>query len=254
MKQTKIFALTIILVAMLAILTNSITSVWAYSPTQKIIVRGVSEISVKPDCATICVGVETSNESLTDAQKENAETMKGVIETLMANGIERDNIKTTSFNIFKQQYYNTSNEVSLSQVSHRICFKTTNLTQIDELLTKLTESGANVFDGITFELCDSSPAYNQALKQAIQNAKNKINILAPNTTMEVMEILEESSYCSPYYLNSCAKAELSNNIMQNDVSVGACVKVVFKCTTTPIVGTNENINTTTSQQNLNNNI
>ncbi len=235
MKKAKsknlLFALLLGTLAIMLILTSTIGNVSAYNAApKKLIVKGSSEITFKPDSANVCVGVETVNSNVTTAQKENAETMEKVIETLINNGIERDSIKTTSYNIFKQHNYNTGAEFINTQVSNRISFNTNNIDDLSSLITKLTESGANVFGGITFELSDSSEAYNQALEKAIENAKAKAKVLAPNVTLEIKEILEEYSYCSPCYFDNFARAELNtNSIMKGDVKVCANVKVIFTC-------------------------
>ena len=188
MKKAKsknlLFALLLGTLAIMLILTSTIGNVSAYNAApKKLIVKGSSEITFKPDSANVCVGVETVNSNVTTAQKENAETMEKVIETLINNGIERDSIKTTSYNIFKQHNYNTGAEFINTQVSNRISFNTNNIDDLSSLITKLTESGANVFGGITFELSDSSEAYNQALEKAIENGISKINI---NTDLQVV--------------------------------------------------------------------
>lgn len=247
-------AFSIILGAMAIILLilNSISSVSAYNAApKKLIVKGSSELNFKPDTASVCVGVETVNSNLTTAQKENASTMEKVIETLTNNGINKSEIKTTGYNIYKQHNFNNGSEFSNTQVSNRICFKTTNIDGLSDLITKLTESGANVFGGITFELSDSSEAYNKALEQAIENAKTKAQVLAPNANLEIAEILEEYSYCSPCYFDNFARAELTSNyVMQGDVTVCANVKVVFKSEITETYATENKLQNNMTSENV----
>lgn len=255
MKKTKsikfICAIVIATLAIMLLVINSISSVSAYyNAPNKLIVKGSSEINFKPDSASVCLGVETVNSNLTVAQKENAETMEKVIETLTNNGIDKNEIKTTSYNIFKQHNYNNGSEFLNTQVSNRICFKTSNIDGLSDLITKLTESGANVFGGITFELSNSSVAYNQALEKAIENAKSKAEILAPNANPQIEEIMEEYSYCSPCYYDNYARAELtSNNIMQGDVKVCAFVKVIFSCDGVSETNTQNSVQSNTELKN-----
>ena len=217
-------------IAITILISNTLTSVSALVPTpQKLIVNGKSELNFKPDTAEICVGVETINSSVQTAQKENAETMDKIIETLVSAGIEKSNIKTNSYNIFNRHDYCKGEEYNKTQVSNFICFKTTNLENISNLITKLTEAGANSFKGITFSLSDSTAAYNEALSAAINNAKQKTETLAPNVNFETMEIVEEYSYVTNCYLDNFAKSEMNETfVIDGDVTVCANVKVIFK--------------------------
>lgn len=256
MKKTKsikfISAIVIATLAIILLVINSISSVSAYyNAPNKLIVKGSSEINFKPDSASVCLGVETVNSNLTVAQKENADTMEKVIDALTKNGIDKSEIKTTSYNIFKQHNFNNGSEFLNTQVSNRICFKTSNIDGLSDLITKLTESGANVFGGITFELSNTSSAYNQALEKAIENAKSKAEILAPNANPQIEEIMEEYSYCSPCYYDNYARAELtSNNIMQGDVKVCAFVKVIFSCDGVSETGTQNSVQSNTELKNV----
>jgi len=84
MKKAKsknlLFALLLGTLAIMLILTSTIGNVSAYNAApKKLIVKGSSEITFKPDSANVCVGVETVNSNVTTAQKENAETMRNTL-------------------------------------------------------------------------------------------------------------------------------------------------------------------------------
>ena len=62
-------------------------------------VTGIGSLSITPDTVQIQLEVKTESKQLSQAQQENAELMAQVIESLLALGIERENIQTVSYNI-----------------------------------------------------------------------------------------------------------------------------------------------------------
>ena len=232
MKKTKLVHATIIcLLALLCLVVGvgQISQVGAYVPNpKKIIVNGSAELSFAPDTAIVNVGVDTVNSNLETAQKENRETMEKLIDVLTSNGIEKSDIKTTRYHIFENRTVNGEKEFYKNQVSNHISFKTTNINGISDLITALTENGANSFGGISFVLSNNSDAYNQALSKAIENAEQKAKILSPNNNLSVMEILEEYSYATPCYLTNLNRTSLDDTfVLEGEVKISANVKVVF---------------------------
>ena len=239
MNKSKLLNYGILLLIITALLTITlfcnIGHVYAYLPTpNKIVVSGFSEMFLTPDQATVTVGVETSGNELAQIQSQNAQTMQNVINTLTQNGINSNNIKTTCFNVFET--HTTQNNTSNSNITVLNCvkFKTSNISDLSSLIEKLTQAGANRFDGITFELSKSSQAYAQALQQAVNNAHQKAQVIAPNASFEIDEIVEENSFFTPTHYNNIAKSELTN-IAQGEVKVSAFVRVVFNKTEDQIV-------------------
>ena len=197
----------------------------------KITVNGTGEVQMIPDTVIVSMGVESLNKVLTDAESENSEKMNNVINILYDYGIKKENIKTRSFNVFPKYDYNKNQNFLGYQVSNNIDFKTSDIEHIGEIITKITEAGTNCFNGVSFTVEDNDLAYNQALENAINNARNKAySLLESDVELKVLEITEESvySYRGLFDNYSTSKA-ISENvpIMEGEIIVKANVKVVF---------------------------
>lgn len=197
----------------------------------KITVNGTGEVQMIPDTVIVSMGVESLNKVLTDAESENSEKMNNVINILYDYGIKKENIKTRSFNVFPKYDYNKNQNFLGYQVSNNIDFKTRDIEHVGEIITKITEAGANCFNGVSFTVEDNDLAYNQALENAINNARNKAySLLENDVELKVLEITEESvfSYRGLFDNYSTSKA-ISENvpIMEGEIIVKANVKVVF---------------------------
>ncbi len=195
----------------------------------KITVCGSGEVRLVPDVAVVNLGVETLNESLTTAQQENSDKINNLISTLKDLGISEENIKTKNFYIY-QRYDYTKGETFIGyQVSNYLEFKTKDVDNVGDLVTKLLDSGANRFNGITFTLEDYDTAYNQALTKALENAKTKASAMT-NAEIVSSEIVEEgcmSVMCRESYALSDAVSK-NSTFMKGEIVVKANVKVVFE--------------------------
>lgn len=158
----------------------------------KLTVYGTSEIQVVPDTAVISMGVETIGDVLTDAESQNTNKIKNIINILVDYGIEKENIKTRNFFIYPKYDFNNGQNFLGYQISNYIDFKTKNIENIGEIVAKLTEEGANHFNGISFSLENSDAIYSQALEQAISNAWDKAySLIGDNVELFITDITEE---------------------------------------------------------------
>ena len=230
MKKFIYFITSFLLITILFSSLNS--NVYAISNNlSKITVIGTGEVQMIPDTVIVSMGVESLNKVLTEAEIENSTKMNNVINILFDYGIKKEDIKTRNFNVFPKYDYNKGQSFLGYQISNHIDFKTSDIENIGEIITKITEVGANCFNGVSFTVEDNDLAYNQALENAINNARNKAySLIGENVELKILEIIEESifSYRGIFDNYSTNKA-ISENvpIMEGEIIVKANVKVVF---------------------------
>lgn len=225
MKKLAILFLILALIAMPVISGTTL----AYADEGKIMVTGEGEITLIPDMAIISVGVESLNESLINAQTENTENVNSLIAILKELGINEENIKTKGYNVYQRYDYTQGEKLLGYQVSNYLEFKTKNVDNVGQIISKLMENGANRFSGITFTLENSEEAYKQALKKAYENAKNKANALYDGE-LKVVKIIEEKN--NTYYLRDsygyASSINEATKFMKGEIKVFASLKVVFE--------------------------
>lgn len=195
----------------------------------KITVTGNGEVKLTPDTAIISLGVETLDQSLELAQKTNSEKVNSLIAALKELGVSEENIKTKNFYVYQRYDYSKGEEFLGYQVSNYLDFKTKDIDNVSSIITKLLESGANRFNGISFTLEDEESAYNMALERALENAKSKASAITnlPYTSFEVCEDCGYNCYAREMYsLSSFSKD--STSIMKGEICVKASIKVTFE--------------------------
>lgn len=143
-------------------------------------VHGTGSISVKPDMATIQVGVQIQNSSLDSAQTEAATKMDAVMKQLKDQGIADKDISTSQYNVEPVMNYrdNQPPEVTGYRVTNIVSVKIRDLSKAGKMIDSLVSSGANSLYGVSFGFSDPSAVMKQAREQAMQDAKDKAQQLA----------------------------------------------------------------------------
>lgn len=225
-----IVCLMLIVVGAVGITMSSpVDAVASAESVSKITVNGVGEIKLAPDMATISLGVETLNESLATAQKENSEGITNLINAIKDFGIKEEDIKTKNFYVYQRYDYSQGEKFLGYQVSNYIDFKTKDVDNVGTIVNKLLESGANKFSGISFSIEDYESAYKLALEKALENAKNKASAIA-DREISSYEVCEEGNYSiitrDAYSLSSINGN--NNSIMKGEITVRANIRVIFE--------------------------
>lgn len=166
----------------------------------KLNVNGKGSISVTPDIAYINIGVVTENENASVAQQENNKLMQDVIKEIKDLGIDKKDMVTSGFSVYKRKDYNDEKEKSYYVVSNELNITVKNIDDLGRIIDVSTKNGANNINGITFDYIEKEKVYNEALKLAMKDAKVKANVIsstfgrAVGVPLEVNEIKTYSNY------------------------------------------------------------
>ena len=144
-------------------------------------VTGTGTIKTEPDIAIITLGVEYSDESLTQARSKTAYSMEQIIKSLKKYSILDRDIQTQSFNIRSNyEYVEIKSGISTRTIQKLIGYTVTNkviikirkLTDIGVIIDDTVLSGGDLtrVDNITFDIEDTTVFQDQARVIAVQNA------------------------------------------------------------------------------------
>jgi len=136
-------------------------------------VQGVGEVTVKPDVATINIGVETQDKDAAFAQKSNARLMEDVSKAIKALGIKEKDLQTSQYNIYKNRNYGDDKKEEYYVVSNTLTVTVNDITKVGAVIDASSKAGANKINSINFSVKDESVYYQQALKNAMASAKGK---------------------------------------------------------------------------------
>lgn len=135
----------------------------------KITVDGEGKATLRPDIATIVVGVITQKDKLADARKENNEAVRAIIDLLDNNGIPEKDRKTMRYQV--QPVYRAPSRKSDKPVleGHRVenslFIKIRELDTIEQLIDSLSAVGGTHVGSLQFMVDDDK------LKEAEQDAR-----------------------------------------------------------------------------------
>ena len=194
-------------------------------------VTGIGKVAIVPDTIQIRLEVNTESDELQQAQRENADVMKLVIESLLELGMDRENIQTVSYSIAPQyDYIDGEQRFRGYKVTNAITVKTTNIEQIGTIIDTAVHNGVNRVSDILFTVADEQVHYQQALSLALENAVSKAETIARTMQLplepqpiKIVEVIGGQ----PITYRAFA-SEASTPIEQGQVSIEATVEVQFE--------------------------
>ncbi len=202
-------------------------------------VYGTATVSLMADTAVIQIGASTKADSVVLAQQKNDLTMRGVIEAILAQGVEKEDIVTSQYNLQANageglMGYATDLLDSRYEVSNILSVTVRDLSRIGALIDATSAAGANTVYGLSFSSSKSTEAYHRALARAVEDGKAKAGVLAAAAGKELDELrsMQSDMYYGGSYgvLNSMdmmASEAKGAAIVSGDVSVTAGVTLVY---------------------------
>jgi hypothetical protein len=185
-----------------------------------ITVTGDAEVRVAPDEVILTLGVETWNEILNIAKKENDERVAAILTLGREHGIEEKHIQTDYISIeprFEHQWEHR-NFVGYF-VRKTVIFTLRDISKFEDLLSQSLESGANYVQGIQFRTTKLRAHRDEARALAIKAAGEKAHDLASELDQKIGDPImireDHTGWWSPY--NSWWGHRGSNWMAQNVV-------------------------------------
>ncbi|MBZ4665872.1 SIMPL domain-containing protein [Mahella sp.] len=160
---------------------------------------GEGKVMVKPDRATINMGVQTEDKDAKTAQTQNAQKMDAVMKKLKTLGISDDDIKTSQYNVFPQYDYNDDKSTLRGyQVINMVNVIVKDTAKLGDIIDQAAQAGANQMDSVAFTISEQDKYYNEAIAKAIEQAKEKANVMANTAGVKVKAIINVSEATAGY--------------------------------------------------------
>lgn len=205
-------------------------------PPHSITVVGEGRVTVTPDIATVTVGVETMQSSLSEAQAEATSKMDAIIQAARDAGVAEDDIVTTNYSVHViQEYDPNGNPTGITgyRVSNQVELTVRNIDDLGALLESVVAAGANTIYGISFSTDDPTEAASQARRQAVENAREKADELAAAAGVEIVGVLSIKESTAPSAPPEVFEAEMAGA----DMARGSAAPVPIQAGTNEIVVT-----------------
>jgi uncharacterized protein YggE len=202
-----------------------------------ITVSGTGTVSIKATVFSTYVGVETQANTTTDALRQNAERMSGVVSALRALGLTDDEIETSQFSV--SPVYKRINPWDVGaligfRVVNDLTISSNKTDMIGKIIDESVTAGANRVGDIGFTLPEEKIAELkvEAMQKAAEDAKLRATTYATTLgtrIIGVVSISEPMSY--NYYIGMrsmfFATPSPETPILVGDASVSVSINVVF---------------------------
>jgi uncharacterized protein YggE len=205
------------------------------APERTISVNGTAQVTLKPDVAYVTFGTLTNDQSAAAARGANDTLMGKVMTAVKAQGVDTDkDVKTVNYSIYPR-YDNNGTTITGYEVSNSIQVKVRNLDKLGAIMDAAVSAGANLSNGLYFDVEDSDAAYNQALEKAIENARQRAETLAKSAGGAVGAVVNASQSGgyyppTPYYYGRSAMDIAAGEVpvSAGTLNVSAYVNITFE--------------------------
>ncbi len=172
----------------------------AQTSAPSIDVSGSADVRVIPDEVFIVFGVETSDPALSVAKSQNDETVKKLL-TLTAQLQVDPRYVQTDFISIEPWEHDLRNGTSRKEyrVRKNIAVTLKEIAELEELLSRALETGANNVHGIQFRTTELRKHRDRAREMAIQAAREKAELLASQLGRRVGPAIRISEYSGGWY-------------------------------------------------------
>lgn len=217
------------------------------APINTVTGNGQATIKAVPDLISVYFTVDTTGTTSAEATSKNSNVVDGLVLGLMMQGIDRDKIQTTGFNVYPDYDYPSTNPVLKGyKATHSM---TVQLSASDSgKIGNVIDAGVGAGAGISyinFELSQSkqNEFKAQALKSATEDAKIKATAIADGLGKKLgrlVSVTDTSFNYSPWPIYRSADGGISPamagaeaksatmNIVPGEQDVSASVTAVYK--------------------------
>ena len=213
----------------------SVVAAASGDPTHGITVQGTAIISLKPDMASLYLGVDAQATTATQAQSNASKAMAAVIAAVKKQGVADADVATQGINLNPtyDPNINGTSHVNGYQASQSLSVKVRDLDKLGPVIDAGVAAGATSVGGISFSLADPTAATDQARQMAVADAHKRAQSLATAAGVTLgapITVTEESATQPPVYYAAGAaadKASAATPVQVGTTDVTVTVDVVY---------------------------
>lgn len=220
MKQKKYLILMLLLIIMLCSITSYSLPVMAQSNLE-IEIWSEGKIEILPDTAEINFSIQYIDKIEENSYNFTMETYNKILDILSSNNFDESNIKI--------QYIQTYSLNSNYDIGFKTCLNFSVKTDINNIydIINLCEHEYIEVQNINYSNSYNDRYYIDAVKLAIENAKEKVQQIYPNQNFIIENIKEENYYYPAVMYKEYVQQHIEQD-MQTPIEIIALVRVTFK--------------------------
>jgi hypothetical protein len=175
------------------------------SQAEGIWVSGTGKVTVTPDIATLQLGIEAQEVTVSEAQTKASEAMDKVMKALTDSGLVEKDIQTRSFRISQRTRWDEAQQQEVVigyRVSNQVVAKIRDMEKVGNIIDAVVVAAGDYtrINGLNFSVDDPTSYYDEAREKAIADARKKAEQVAGLVGMKLGEptFISESAV-SPVY-------------------------------------------------------
>lgn len=173
-------------------------------------ITGEGKVSVKPDIATVNVGVQATGTTVKDVQDNLNKNINAVSAAVKKLGIDEKDVKTSNYNMNPTYDYTAGKQrITGYQASSSLTIKVRDIEKANSVVDAATAAGANTVGGISFDVDDKTKAEDDARKLAVADAKAKAEAAAKTAGFTLGKIINYQESTGGYRPIMYAKADVA---------------------------------------------
>ena len=144
-------------------------------------VSGHGEVTIPPDTASVAIGVDVTQPTLSEAQAQATAQATDVIAALKAAGIAAKDIQTMSYNmdiLRDTSKHGDPTKITGFEITNQLQVTVRDTAILGQVLDTAVKAGANNVSGVTFYVDDQTAAAREARRLAVEDARTKAEELA----------------------------------------------------------------------------
>ncbi len=170
--------------------TICLASVATAEEGRTVAVSGHGEIEVEPDIADVKLGIFVFDRDLLKAKREADSKIASLVGVFKKLDVELEDVQTTNLNVRpKYKELDDNWEFLGYEVTRSVTVTVRQLMQLNDILKESIEAGANRLEGISLSSSKEQELKEQALTQAIENAKRRATRLADGFGAKVGKVV-----------------------------------------------------------------
>lgn len=208
---------------------------------EKIIrVEGKGIVRRKPDLIRLSFHLKAENEKYEKALSMYNEDNRKLLEAVVASGMSREDMKTTNLRIgtrYEQEHDGKfyKNVFKGYEFTSKLFLEMPmDLEKLSDLLSEITERGTTPEFEITFGISDEEAALEEALKEAVLDARKKAKVLSEAMEVslghvKVITALQEDSILNPSRVEMpMAMKSMEMDVTPREVEMERRVEVIYE--------------------------
>jgi len=206
-----------------------------------ITVSGSGQSFSEPDEGTVRLGVEAQERRAREAQASANTKASALLAAIKKLGINEDQIRSTRITLQPIYAPQTPERVQEPRIvayraNNTVSVRVLNLQQVGPVIDAGLDAGANRLEGVHFGLRNDLPARQQALEQAVKEARQKADTMARALGVRLgrLQTAQEGGvHVNPPPMMMAGTAEMrgrgdSTPVSPGEVEVGASVTLQYR--------------------------